>query len=1068
MRPTNDTAPITAVRFLLPSPARYCARSEGGGEGEGVEQRCEDYSYMFASTPTSIVVYYIPSKGEPQITYRDDMTAVGSPLLASRLPQPHQLAIQQGEGIFCLDANEGNLWALPSLEGEEFCKILTSYRHYLVAISSRHSQRHSSSSYGGSIVSATDLSLGDRGRRGIEEDSSSSSKKTSSLGVLSSDGSSSLALHSHATPRAGEGGAGELPPQEFLTIYYATAEVRFVAFSAPILDVLHVVPAMESLYVICRGSPGRGQGGYPPHAKNLLIELREKSFDDRLNILLRKRLFDWAEEIVLKDRQPNSTLQEVYRLHADWLYEKRMFDKALRMYIKTIGTLEPSYVIEKYIHCQRLWLLAVYLLHLHRRGVASQQHTLLFFKCAAQLKDDLLFSAFLDDPNISREAVLPAAIKECRATGYTKLAAAIAYRHGYHEEYVSLLLSEYKNYEEAVRYLKKLEAPSACSLLLLHGYELLTNKPKDSLHLLKNIILKYHTSVDVFLPLFVDNEALLFYFISSLLFGKKETVLFIERQCQGYRLLSRQGSLSLSQGKGDAGSPVGTHAYLGDRKEEEEECPRSSTCGRDSLSQLLRDLDLAVDLSSSSSSSSRKSVNGHRRIQDEEQDDNEEEEEEEEEEEDLSPTLPSHVFGSGAIATFLEILLRFYRRALLSSSSASRLGYRRPQYCVEDKNRGDRSKLSEYKTNGGLEGKKPDSLASLLPSSSTPRCSQGQDSVEREKNVLNERTRLACEKKQEKDEEKGERRIGEIASGYGSMIMRTLRERTVGEDELFTGTLLSTLYGFEEGLLYTCEKRGDYLLPLSHLSEKEDLLPLLQFCLSNTSKEPSLWVYALSFLASREGTDHEIQQILAHIETRRLLHPLAVLDILQRGSKVTLKAVKGYLLHSFEKLDRELKMSLEHFNQDEVEVGSMRAEIHRLRTSGQVFDNSRCDDCGGYLDLPSVFFACSHAFHLYCLTQRNNEDAHNGDRSDRNSPGGFSSSSFSRGGGALHQDPAGHSGMYSCPLCAPQFEAKRLLLAQREAESKNKDDFFKFLRGAQDGCSFIASYFGKGMFPPPD
>lgn len=29
--------------------------------------------------------------------------------------------------------------------------------------------------------------------------------------------------------------------------------------------------------------------------------------------------------------------QEVYRLHADWLYSKRLFDKALRMYIKTIG-----------------------------------------------------------------------------------------------------------------------------------------------------------------------------------------------------------------------------------------------------------------------------------------------------------------------------------------------------------------------------------------------------------------------------------------------------------------------------------------------------------------------------------------------------------------------------------------------------------------------------------------------------------------------------------------------------------------------------------------------------------
>lgn len=97
----------------------------------------------------------------------------------------------------------------------------------------------------------------------------------------------------------------------------------------------------------------------------------------------------------------------------------------------------------------------------------------------------------------------------------------------------------------------------------------------------------------------------------------------------------------------------------------------------------------------------------------------------------------------------------------------------------EDKNRGDRSEPSEYKTNGGIDGKKRESssLSSLLPSSTA--ASQGKDVEDKETNLLNERTGIACEKKQEKDGEKGERRIGEIASGYGSMVMRTLRERTV-------------------------------------------------------------------------------------------------------------------------------------------------------------------------------------------------------------------------------------------------------------------------------------------------
>ncbi|KAL8424592.1 hypothetical protein Efla_003708 [Eimeria flavescens] len=213
-----------------------------------------------------------------------------------------------------------------------------------------------------------------------------------------------------------------------------------------------------------------------------------------------------------------SLLQEVYRLHGDWLYSKNMLDKAVDMYIKTIGFLEPSAVIQKFLDCQELSHLALYLLHLHIAGCAMQQHTLLFFKCTARLRDDSLLSCFLEDPRISKTCSLSVALNECRLNGDTKLACTIASRHGYHDEYLSLLL-ETKEFAKAVELLKQVDAPAACSLLLKHGSALLKHSAIDVLLLLSQFIKDYHTSVEIFIPLFVDDPDLLLLFLSLLTHG---------------------------------------------------------------------------------------------------------------------------------------------------------------------------------------------------------------------------------------------------------------------------------------------------------------------------------------------------------------------------------------------------------------------------------------------------------------------------------------------------------------------------------------------------------------------
>ncbi|PFH38740.1 hypothetical protein BESB_010820 [Besnoitia besnoiti] len=861
--------PVTAVRFLTPQHANVA------------EDDTERRSHLFVATAQGIYVYAVPAKGDPQMTYRDDMRGLPSPLLAARLT-PNQVAIQQGEGIFCLDAYQGNLWALPT-DGE--CIRLASHKNYLIAVS----------------VPRPDES------------------------------------HAECSSVYGWDGVVFFLAQDcFLTVYRANPETRFIAFSCPLQEVTHIVSALGSLYIICRDANS---------GRNLLFELREKGFCDRLNILLRKRLFDWAADIVLQEGQPKSTLQEVYRVHADWLYEKRIFDKALRIYIKTIGALEPSYVIEKYLHCQRLWPLALYLLHLHRARLAAQEHTLLFFKCAAKLKDVNLFAAFLEDPTIRSDAILPAAVKECRANGYLKLASLIASRHGFHDDHVSILLTDYGNFDEAVAYLKHLDAPSACSLLLTHGYALLSRKPRETLDLLKNIIFNYQTSVDIFIPLFLDREPLLLYFLLSLLYGETYARAFLRTQ----RELAEDASCLRGATPAGAFSASPAEDFL-------------------SLSRIF-DEPLA-----------------------QKRDDQRADE-----------TLAPQLFGSASFATLLEILLRFYKRAREASRGSPR---------------------ADSAADAAETQKREASVANGI----TPR---GEGAAQRDR-----RERGAIQ-----------------ASQYAGAVMKVLKERSMADDELFTSTLLTCVYDFEEGLGCACEKQENFQLALSRVAEDEDVAALLIFCLANTSKDPTLWIQTLALLASRDNTETQIQQLLAHIETNRLLPPLAVLDVLEHGSRVRLGAVKGYLIHCLDKLSREFEISARHFQQDEAEVASMQAEIHRLRMTGKVFDSASCVACGGALDLSAVHFACSHAFHLVCLTSRD---------SDHAAPTNRDIAALARNAGMVSSHPdAG----YSCPICTPQAEAKRLLLAQREADSRHADDFFKFLRGSADGFSFIASYFGKAMFP---
>ncbi len=62
-----------------------------------------------------------------------------------------------------------------------------------------------------------------------------------------------------------------------------------------------------------------------------------------------------------------SSCSEIQRRYADHLYSKHDYDGAMTQYVATIGYLEPSYVIRKFLDAQRIHNLTSYLEQLHEQ-----------------------------------------------------------------------------------------------------------------------------------------------------------------------------------------------------------------------------------------------------------------------------------------------------------------------------------------------------------------------------------------------------------------------------------------------------------------------------------------------------------------------------------------------------------------------------------------------------------------------------------------------------------------------------------------------------------------------------
>jgi hypothetical protein len=157
--------------------------------------------------------------------------------------------------------------------------------------------------------------------------------------------------------------------------------------------------------------------------------------------------------------------------------------------MKTIGYLEPSYIIRKFLDSQRIVNLTDYLQELHKMKLANEDHTTLLLNCYTKLKDEIRLNSFLMEQNV--EFDINTAIKVLRQSHYYKQALELCEKHLMHEDYLKIQLENLHDYTEALNYITKLDDESAVFNIKKYGKLLMANIPAKTVSYLKELCSKY-------------------------------------------------------------------------------------------------------------------------------------------------------------------------------------------------------------------------------------------------------------------------------------------------------------------------------------------------------------------------------------------------------------------------------------------------------------------------------------------------------------------------------------------------------------------------------------------------
>jgi hypothetical protein len=126
-----------------------------------------------------------------------------------------------------------------------------------------------------------------------------------------------------------------------------------------------------------------------------VYQLTEKDTGSKVDTLCALQLYDVAAAVAAHSNYGGDGLKDIYRKHGDHLYGKGDWEGAVGQYVRTLGHLEPSYVIRRFLDAQRIPHLATYLEALHASGRAAADHTTLLLYAYTKLRASSTLKAFI-------------------------------------------------------------------------------------------------------------------------------------------------------------------------------------------------------------------------------------------------------------------------------------------------------------------------------------------------------------------------------------------------------------------------------------------------------------------------------------------------------------------------------------------------------------------------------------------------------------------------------------------------------------------------------------------------
>lgn len=253
---------------------------------------------------------------------------------------------------------------------------------------------------------------------------------------------------------------------------------KFIVFSAVMKEINSVFTEWGSFYILGKDKK--------------LFQLMEKDLQSKLSLLFKKNLYDVSIRIAKSHQYDEEGLINIFRQYGDHLYSKGDYNAAIEQYIKTVGKLEPSYVIRKFLDSQHIDKLTLYLQALHKKGHANEDHTTLLLNCYSKHdKDKLKEFIMTKDREIDFDVEI--AIKVCRQAS-SEDALILAEKHGKHEWYLKIQIEDRHNYKDALEYISNLDFAEAEENMKLYGNVLVDNVPSESTEFLKKLCTNYKAS----------------------------------------------------------------------------------------------------------------------------------------------------------------------------------------------------------------------------------------------------------------------------------------------------------------------------------------------------------------------------------------------------------------------------------------------------------------------------------------------------------------------------------------------------------------------------------------------